>query len=127
MFGGNCQVSRFWYGEGRCRQDVNCYRDSLLEYVFEFSGLIYFLVAPEIIEVSGARLTSDIWSLGCTVIEMLTGHPPYYELTSMQALFSIVDDPHPPIPSSLPRELNHFLVSTIVYLHLMRLVGVLFC
>lgn len=71
-------------------------------------------MAPEIIEVSGARLTSDIWSLGCTVIEMLTGHPPYYELTSMQALFSIVDDPHPPIPPGLSKELTHFLVRQTV-------------
>eukprot|EP01127_Copromyxa_protea_P005796 TRINITY_DN15652_c0_g1_i1.p1 TRINITY_DN15652_c0_g1~~TRINITY_DN15652_c0_g1_i1.p1 ORF type:complete len:477 (-),score=75.13 TRINITY_DN15652_c0_g1_i1:56-1486(-) len=69
-----------------------------------------YWMAPEIIEVSGARPTSDIWSLGCTIIEMLTCHPPYYELTSMQALFSIVDDVHPPMPSGLSPELSHFLL-----------------
>eukprot|EP01126_Amoeba_proteus_P017886 TRINITY_DN1882_c2_g1_i4.p1 TRINITY_DN1882_c2_g1~~TRINITY_DN1882_c2_g1_i4.p1 ORF type:complete len:265 (+),score=80.95 TRINITY_DN1882_c2_g1_i4:473-1267(+) len=70
-----------------------------------------FWMAPEIIEVSGAQVTSDIWSLGCTVLEMLTGQPPYFEKSTMQALFSIVEDEHPPIPPNLSMELNHFLLN----------------
>eukprot|EP01126_Amoeba_proteus_P059491 TRINITY_DN7771_c1_g2_i3.p1 TRINITY_DN7771_c1_g2~~TRINITY_DN7771_c1_g2_i3.p1 ORF type:complete len:332 (-),score=78.22 TRINITY_DN7771_c1_g2_i3:139-1134(-) len=75
---------------------------------FTVIGTPYWM-APEIIEVSGARTTSDIWSMGCTVIEMLTGQPPYFEKSTMQALFSIVEDDHPPIPPNLTPELNHFL------------------
>lgn len=37
-------------------------------------------------------------SVGCTVIELLEGKPPYYKLASMQALFRIVNDDHPPLP-----------------------------
>lgn len=42
--------------------------------------LNFFSVAPEIIELKGPSPASDIWSLGCTSIELLTGHPPYHEI-----------------------------------------------
>ena len=34
--------------------------------------------APEVINLNGTYTKSDIWSLGCTVIELLTGQPPWY-------------------------------------------------
>ena len=37
-------------------------------------------VAPEVIELKEPSPASDIWSLACTVIELLTGHPPYHEI-----------------------------------------------
>lgn len=55
-------------------------------------------MAPEIIELAGATSASDIWSLGCVVIELIQGRPPYSDLDSMSALFHIVDDEHPPFP-----------------------------
>lgn len=39
-------------------------------------------MAPEVIELKGASTKSDIWSLGCTVIELLTGRPPYGDITN---------------------------------------------
>ena len=33
---------------------------------------------------------SDIWSVGCLAIELLTGSPPYSELQPMSALFRVV-------------------------------------
>lgn len=57
-----------------------------------------YWMAPEVIELSGATTASDIWSLGCTVIELLEGKPPYYKLQPMPALFRIVNDDHPPLP-----------------------------
>jgi serine/threonine protein kinase len=59
-----------------------------------------YWMAPEVIELSGATTSSDIWSLGCTVIELIEGKPPYHKLQPMQALFRIVNDEHPPIPGS---------------------------
>ena len=55
---------------------------------------------------------ADIWSLGCTVIELLTGSPPYYTLGSMQALFKMVDDPHPPLPPNISPLCRDFLLKT---------------
>jgi serine/threonine protein kinase len=57
-----------------------------------------YWMAPEVIELSGASTASDIWSLGCTVIELLDGKPPYHKLQPMPALFRIVNDDHPPLP-----------------------------
>jgi serine/threonine protein kinase len=37
-------------------------------------------MAPEVIELKGASYASDIWSLACTVIELLTGKPPYSDV-----------------------------------------------
>ena len=39
-------------------------------------------MAPEVIELKGASTKSDIWSLACTVIELLTGRPPYGDIAN---------------------------------------------
>lgn len=57
-----------------------------------------YWMAPEIIELSPATPKSDIWSVGATVIELLTGEPPYFKLDPMPALYRIVQDESPPIP-----------------------------
>lgn len=58
-------------------------------------------MAPEIIELKGASIKSDIWSLGCTIIELCTGSPPYIELNHYSALYRIVEDEYPPFPSDI--------------------------
>ena len=72
------------------RKDTGLHESSVV-------GTPYWM-APEVIELSGATTASDIWSLGCTVIELLDGRPPYHELQPMPALFRIVNDDHPPLP-----------------------------
>ncbi|RIA90157.1 kinase-like domain-containing protein [Glomus cerebriforme] len=66
-------------------------------------------MAPEVIELKGASTASDIWSLGCTIIELLTGKPPYSDLLAMTALFRIVEDDCPPLPESISDDLTDFL------------------
>lgn len=69
-----------------------------------------YWMAPEIIQLSGATPASDIWSLGCTVIELLEGKPPYYKLAPMPALFAIVNDDHPPLPEGVSPAARDFLM-----------------
>lgn len=57
-----------------------------------------YWMAPEVIDQSGATTASDIWSVGCVVIELLQGKPPYHFLDPMPALFRIVQDDCPPLP-----------------------------
>ncbi|KAF8949355.1 hypothetical protein BGZ47_005578 [Haplosporangium gracile] len=73
------------------------------------AGTPYWM-APEIIELSGATTASDIWSVGCTVIELLDGEPPYHDLPPMGALYRIVQDDHPPIPEGVSAIVRDFLM-----------------
>ena len=58
-------------------------------------GTPYFM-APEVIlsNMSSKGYTSkaDIWSFGCTVVEMLTGKPPWAKLKPLQACLAITKD-----------------------------------
>lgn len=69
-----------------------------------------YWMAPEIIQLSGASSASDIWSVGCTVIELLQGRPPYHNLAAMPALFAIVNDDHPPLPEGISAAARDFLM-----------------
>jgi serine/threonine protein kinase len=70
-----------------------------------------YWMAPEIIELTGQQSSAcDIWSVGCTCIELLTGTPPYFHLQQMSALFRIVQDEHPPLPDDISPGLADFLL-----------------
>ncbi|OIT35455.1 PREDICTED: mitogen-activated protein kinase kinase kinase 1-like isoform X2 [Nicotiana attenuata] len=70
-----------------------------------------FWMAPEVVnrKNNGYGLPADIWSLGCTVLEMLTGQIPYSHLEGMQALFRIGRGEPPPIPDTLSAEAQDFI------------------
>lgn len=65
-------------------------------------------MAPEVIQLKGATKASDIWSLGCTILEMVTGKPPFADLNSMTAMFRIVEEDIP-IPAQVTPHLYDFL------------------
>ncbi|KDP43623.1 hypothetical protein JCGZ_16910 [Jatropha curcas] len=77
-------------------------------------GTAYWM-APEVVNLKnrGYGLAADIWSLGCTVLEMLTGQPPYSHLEGMQALFRIGKGEPPPVPDSLSREARDFILKCL--------------
>ena len=54
-------------------------------------------MAPEVIQMQAPTTKSDIWSVGCLTLELLTGKPPYFNLTGMSALYHICEDPEIPI------------------------------
>ncbi|KAJ3347185.1 hypothetical protein HDU83_002345, partial [Entophlyctis luteolus] len=71
-----------------------------------------FWMSPEIIELKGAFQCSDVWSVGCTIVELLDGQPPYYSLDPMSVLFNIVQDDHPPLPkATITKDLTDFLLN----------------
>eukprot|EP00775_Hariotina_reticulata_P009871 gene9871-10029_t len=71
-----------------------------------------YWMAPEVIKQTGHGRPADIWSLGCTVIEMATGKPPWSTCAGpVAAMFQIASskDP-PPLPEHLSREAKDFLL-----------------
>lgn len=61
-------------------------------------------MAPEVIQQQGYGNGADIWSVGCTVIEMATGSPPWSEKRdSHTIMFNIVTSSGPP---ALPNQLS---------------------
>ncbi|GMI75530.1 EMBRYO DEFECTIVE 71, MAP KINASE KINASE KINASE 4, YODA [Hibiscus trionum] len=75
-----------------------------------FKGSPYWL-APEIIRnPSGCNLAVDIWSLGCTVLEMATTKPPWSQYEGVAAMFKIGNSKElPPIPDYLSDEGKDFV------------------
>lgn len=69
---------------------------------FSFKGSPYWM-APEVIKNSnGCNLAVDIWSLGCTVLEMATSKPPWGQYEGIAAVFKIGNSKElPPIPDHL--------------------------
>jgi Protein kinase domain/PX domain len=57
-----------------------------------------FWMAPEVISMEGLGTSADVWSLGCTIIELLNGVPPYFDTNAVTAMFRMVEDDHPPLP-----------------------------
>lgn len=75
-----------------------------------FKGSPYWM-APEVImqKNTGYEFAVDIWSLGCTVIEMVTGKPPWSEYEGVAAMFKVTRAETPPIPEGLSPEGQSFI------------------
>ncbi|EKX49238.1 hypothetical protein GUITHDRAFT_85702 [Guillardia theta CCMP2712] len=71
-------------------------------------------MAPEVIRQTGHGKKADIWSVGCTVIQMLTGAPPWDEISNKVTLmFHIATAPNgPPLPDDLQEDARDFLGKT---------------
>jgi serine/threonine protein kinase len=69
-----------------------------------------FWMAPEVLEQKGnVSYACDIWSLGCTIIQLITSKPPYSEFDIYGALYRIIQDEHPPLPEGISDYLVDFL------------------
>lgn len=62
-------------------------------------------MAPEVINGEGYGRKADVWSVGCTLVEMLAGKPPFSTYEPMAAMFQIATSKHPkyelPHPNSV--------------------------
>ncbi|CAN0856640.1 Mitogen-activated protein kinase kinase kinase NPK1 [Linum grandiflorum] len=74
-----------------------------------------YWMAPEVILQTGHSFSADIWSVGCTIIEMATGKPPWsQQYQEVAALFHIgTTKSHPPIPEHLSAEAKDFLLKCL--------------
>ncbi|XP_010270404.1 PREDICTED: mitogen-activated protein kinase kinase kinase YODA isoform X2 [Nelumbo nucifera] len=79
--------------------------------VLSFKGSPYWM-APEVIMNSsnGYSLAVDIWSLGCTILEMATTKPPWSQYEGVAAIFKIGNSKDTPeIPDHLSNDAKNFL------------------
>lgn len=78
--------------------------------LLSFKGSPYWM-APEVIKnVNGYDLAVDIWSLGCTVLEMATAQPPWSQYEGVAAMFKIGNSKElPAIPDHLSEQGKNFV------------------
>ncbi|PSK40076.1 hypothetical protein B9Z65_8016 [Elsinoe australis] len=78
-----------------------------------------FWMAPEVVKQTAYTRKADIWSLGCLIVEMMTGSHPHPNCTQLQAIFKIggSGEARPDIPASASKEVRAFLERTFEIEH----------
>ena len=67
-------------------------------------------MAPEVITQRGLGRFADIWSIGCVLIEMATGKPPWSGGNQMATMFQIAKTKTPPpYPPNISNDCRDFL------------------
>lgn len=87
-----------------------------------------FWMAPEVVKQTAYTRKADIWSLGCLIVEMLTGSHPHPNCTQLQAIFKIggrgiggvQNDPSPDMPDKAGDKARDFLKATFRIDHELR-------
>ncbi|KAJ9682018.1 hypothetical protein PVL29_018082 [Vitis rotundifolia] len=94
--------------------DFGASKQATISGAKSMKGTPYWM-APEVILQTGHSFSADIWSVGCTVIEMATGKPPWSQMyQEVAALFYIgTTKSHPPIPAHLSAEAKDFLLKCL--------------
>ncbi|NXL13395.1 M3K3 kinase, partial [Setophaga kirtlandii] len=78
------------------------------------TGTPYWM-SPEVISGEGYGRKADVWSVACTVVEMLTEKPPWAEFEAMAAIFKIATQPtNPQLPDSVSSSCRNFLKQIFV-------------
>ncbi|KAJ6797299.1 mitogen-activated protein kinase kinase kinase 3-like [Iris pallida] len=75
-----------------------------------FKGSPYWMAPEVIMNGNGYNLSVDIWSLGCTILEMATSKPPWSQFEGVAAIFKIGNSKDiPDIPDHLSSDAKSFL------------------
>ncbi|KAG8573277.1 hypothetical protein GDO81_012342 [Engystomops pustulosus] len=78
------------------------------------TGTPYWM-SPEVISGEGYGRKADVWSVACTVVEMLTEKPPWSEYEAMAAIFKIATQPtKPKLPDSVSDSCRDFMKQIFV-------------
>ncbi|RDW45281.1 MAP kinase [Yarrowia lipolytica] len=99
---GNVKISDF--GISKKIEASSSNRQSL-------QGSVYWM-APEVVKQTSYTLKADIWSLGCLIVEMLTGSHPFPQFSQMQAIFKIGTSGRPDIPENCSEDTKDMLRQT---------------
>lgn len=82
-----------------------------------------FWMAPEVVRQTAYTKKADIWSLGCLIVEMMTGSHPHPNCTQLQAIFKIgasgsnADNAKPDLPEDASEAAREFLARTFELEH----------
>ncbi|XP_065900647.1 uncharacterized protein [Dysidea avara] len=82
---GNVKIADF----GTCKRVQTIY---LSDVKASTTAGTYHWMAPEVFKCEPSTIKSDVWSVGCTVFEMLTVNPPNYELAHFQLIYLVGND-----------------------------------
>ncbi|KAL3201812.1 hypothetical protein MRX96_042828 [Rhipicephalus microplus] len=73
-----------------------------------------YWMAPEVICQEECSHKSDVWSVGCTVIEMFQTKPPWYELSPLAAAFAIGQGTSDPkFPDQISSDARDFILTCL--------------
>ncbi|XP_024973179.1 mitogen-activated protein kinase kinase kinase 3 isoform X1 [Cynara cardunculus var. scolymus] len=89
---------------GMAKHITNC--TSMLS----FKGSPYWMAPEVVMNTNGYNLAVDIWSLGCTILEMATSKPPWGQYEGVAAIFKIGNSKDmPEIPEHLSNDAKSFI------------------
>ncbi|KAL8034669.1 hypothetical protein ABFX02_12G044000 [Erythranthe guttata] len=78
--------------------------------MLSFKGSPYWMAPEVVMNTNGYSLPVDIWSLGCTVLEMATSRPPWSQYEGVAAIFKIGNSKDAPeIPDHLSADAKSFI------------------
>ncbi|KAK4785192.1 hypothetical protein SAY86_001881 [Trapa natans] len=78
--------------------------------MLSFKGSPYWMAPEVVMNTNGYSLPVDIWSLGCTILEMATSKPPWSQYEGVAAIFKIGNSKDmPEIPDHLSNEAKTFI------------------
>ena len=99
---GNCKLADF--GISKYAENIRS-----MSGCGTYCGTPYWM-SPEIISGQKYGWKTDIWSFGCTVLEMHNGKPPYREMERQAALFKIgTEDLNPSFPAHTSDHCKEFI------------------
>lgn len=117
--GGDAKLADF----GACRE-LEALQSTVTGGMKSIQGSVFWM-APEVMKYKAGR-RSDIWSLGCTMIEMITAEAPWPNLRAQRlnvpdTLKCIVEgNEAPPIPERIPGDCRSFLEKVLIRDHMRR-------
>ncbi|KAL8133005.1 mitogen-activated protein kinase kinase kinase 3-like isoform X2 [Apium graveolens] len=89
---------------GMAKHITNC--SSMLS----FKGSPYWMAPEVVMNSNGYNLAVDVWSLGCTILEMATSKPPWGQYEGVAAIFKIGNSKEiPEIPDHLSNDAKGFI------------------